>query len=59
MHTVRVFLDTCQVFVVQTRKTVWVATGEFMGRPLLVKGTSEASALRKWEELANHRLRTS
>ena len=59
LHTVSPHPEkNIQVAVTQTRKTVWTATGEFMGEHLSVKGSSERNALNKWVEVAEFRYRT-
>lgn len=40
------------VSVLQTRKTVWVASGAFEGSTVEVKGSSSANALDRWRKVA-------
>lgn len=40
------------VTVTQTKKTVWVASGEFEGSSVEVKGSSARSALAHWRNVA-------
>jgi hypothetical protein len=55
--TVKVYGEDCSITVYQKSKTVWVATGVFMGSSLLVKGSSENVATRKWVHTAEIRAR--
>ena len=59
VHSVEAYPETCQVHVYQRSKTVWVATGTFMGEPLQQTGRSEQSAVNKWKDVAEWRYRTS
>ncbi|MDR6787657.1 hypothetical protein J2Y58_000998 [Sphingomonas sp. BE138] len=60
MHSIDAYPEkACPVFVNQTGKTVWVASGSFRGEPLIVKGQSERAAADQWKELAEWRYRTS
>lgn len=60
MHTIDAYPEKdCRVSVIQTRKTVWVASGTFMGEHLSVKSRSERSALAQWKDIAEWRYRTS
>lgn len=60
MHSIDAYPDkACSVFVNQTGKTVWVASGDFRGEPLSVKGRSERAAADQWKELAESRYRSS
>lgn len=40
------------VTVTQTKKTVWVASGDFEGSAVQVKGTSAKNALDHWRNVA-------
>lgn len=40
------------VTVLQTHKTVWVASGDFEGSTVEVKGSSHANALDRWRRVA-------
>jgi hypothetical protein len=60
MHSIDAYPEkACPVFVNQTGKTVWVASGDFLGEPLSAKGRSEQAAANQWKELAEWRYRTS
>lgn len=60
MHSIDAYPEkACAVFVNQTGKTVWVASGNFRGEPLSVKGRSERTAADQWKELAESRYRSS
>ena len=43
------------VEVYQKSKTVWIAVGEYMGKHLDTKGSTEGAALRRWVEAARYR----
>ena len=47
----------CEVHVYKKGKTVWIATGDFMGEPLQVKAGTEVGAVRVWREVAEGRYR--
>ncbi len=36
-------------------KTVWIATGDYMGRPLSVKDRTQGAALKRWRQAATDR----
>jgi hypothetical protein len=59
VHTVEAYPETCQVSTYKRGKTVWIATGTFMGEPLQQQGRSEATALRNWKDIAEFRYRSS
>jgi hypothetical protein len=42
------------ISVQQTSKTVWVASGEYTGKSLVVKDRSLATATRSWREAAEY-----
>jgi len=54
-HKVKVWNEVHEVSVHQKSKTVWIATGEYMGAHIEAKGTSESSALAHWREAARYR----
>ncbi len=35
-------------------KTVWIATGEYMGKSITVQDQSEGSAIKRWREAAEY-----
>lgn len=51
-HTVTVGDKYYEVSVSQQSKTVWLATGEFYGKSLDVKGRSATQALAHWRSAA-------
>lgn len=59
VDTVEAYPETCEVSTYQRGKTVWIATGTFMGESLQQKGRSEATALRNWQDIAEFRYRSS
>ncbi len=58
-HTVTAHVWPCEVMTRQKSKTVWIATGEFMGEYLEQKGSSERVALKRWVEIAEFKYRSS
>jgi hypothetical protein len=54
-RSVRVWGKEYEVKVHQESKTVWQASGRYEGEWVDVKGTSESTALRNWEEAATYR----
>jgi hypothetical protein len=44
-----------EVTVHMKSPTVWIATGEYMGKTVSVKGQSEDTALTRWREVAVYR----
>jgi hypothetical protein len=45
-------LEDCEIVVVHRRKTVWEAHGQYQGRTVTAKGTSEETAVRNWKDAA-------
>jgi hypothetical protein len=43
------------VLVYQSSKSVWEASGEYMGEPITVKDRTEGTALKRWIEAARYR----
>jgi hypothetical protein len=54
-HCVTVWGEACPVGVYQKSKSVWVATGGYMGQRIEVKGRSATSALGLWRSTATYR----
>ena len=54
-HTVLVWNEPQEVSVYQRSKSVWVASGEYMGKPIVEKGSSEAAAVMHWRKTATYR----
>ncbi len=54
---VEIFGECCEIDVFQKSKTVWLATGGFMGSRLLTKGRSERAAVANWVKTAEIRRR--
>lgn len=44
-----------EISVYQRSKSVWIATGDYMGQTLEVKGASETTAARRWQEAATYK----
>jgi hypothetical protein len=51
-RSVKVWGRPCVVQVDQRSTTVWVATGEYMGKTISVKDRTASSAVRLWVETA-------
>lgn len=51
-HTVTVLGETCKVTVFQSSKTVFLAHGDYKGRPIEGKAGSRSAALGRWRHLA-------
>jgi len=54
-HTVMVWGRPCTVSVYRKSKTVWVATGAYMGESITVQDRSEGTALKRWREAATYK----
>ena len=54
-RTVEVWGRICVVHLDQMSKTVWRATGTYMGENIVVKGRSASSALSLWKSTATYR----
>lgn len=44
-----------EVTVSKRSKTVWIATGTYMGKTIQVQGRSEGAAVIRWREAAEYR----
>lgn len=53
--TVQVWGKSAQVTVYQKSKSVWIATGEYLGQHVQVQGRSAGSAAKLWAETARYR----
>lgn len=47
--------EPVEITVVQLSKTVWRATGTYMGKPIEVKGRSADNAATLWRDAAHYR----
>jgi hypothetical protein len=54
-HTVLVWDKPEEVSAYQKSKTVWIASGQYMGKIIVEKGTSEAAAIMHWRKTAEYR----
>jgi hypothetical protein len=54
-HTVLVWGRPQEVSAHQSSKTVWIASGEYMGATIVEKGSSEAAAVMHWRKAAQYR----
>ena len=52
---VRVWDKSYEITVDQRSKTDWIASGEYMGERIQVKGRSERDAAAQWREAARYR----
>jgi hypothetical protein len=44
-----------EISVFSKSKTVWIATGDYMGSTLQVQSTSAAAAAKRWQEAASYK----
>ena len=51
---VNVWGEPHEVETYQKSKSVWVASGEYMGKPITVQDRSEGSAIKRWHEAATY-----
>ncbi|HXC08850.1 MAG TPA: hypothetical protein VNV61_07965 [Steroidobacteraceae bacterium] len=54
-HVVVVWGERYEVTVSKRSKTVWIATGTYMGKTIQVQGRSEGAAVIRWREAAEYR----
>jgi len=54
-QVVTVWDERFEIRVYQKSKSVWVAVGEYMGRPLDVTGRSANTAAAHWREAARYK----
>ncbi len=52
-HTVEVWGKPYTVTTYQKTKSVWIASGEYMGEPIQTKGRSKGAAIKRWKERAH------
>ena len=45
----------CEITVVQKSKSVWIASGEYMGKQITVQGRSANNAAAIWRDAAHYR----
>jgi hypothetical protein len=55
-RTVMVWGEPQTVTVYQKSRTVWIAVGDYMGKTIDVKGSSERRALKLWMDAARYRV---
>jgi hypothetical protein len=54
-HSVTVWGHRYPVSVYQKSKSVWVASGEYMGESISVQDRSAGTALKRWREAATYK----
>jgi hypothetical protein len=54
-RTVLVWDKPYEITVHQKSKSVWIAVGEYMGRRIETKGSSESAAVTHWREAARYK----
>jgi len=54
-HILKVWEEQIEITVYQKSKSVWIAVGQYMGKPLETKGRSEGSAAVLWRDAARYR----
>jgi|GEM_PF-2180358 len=47
--------EPCEITLVQKSTSVWIATGEYMGKRLQVEGRTANNAAAIWRDAAHHR----
>jgi hypothetical protein len=47
--------DPCEITVVQKSKSVWIASGEYMGKAITVQGRTANNAAAIWRDAAHYR----
>jgi hypothetical protein len=52
---VQVWGRSCVISVYQRSKSVWIASGDYLGQPIEVKGASASAAVNHWIETARYR----
>jgi hypothetical protein len=52
---VQVWDKPYEIIVEQKSKSVWIASGEYMGNYLQVKGSSSSAAAKHWAEAARYK----
>ena len=55
IHIVKVWDEPHEVSVRQKSKSVWIASGDYMGKPLQTQDRSESAALMRWREAARYK----
>jgi hypothetical protein len=54
-HSVIVWGASCTVETHKKHKTVWVASGEYMGEFHSTEGRTEGAAIKRWREWAQYK----
>lgn len=54
-HIIKVWADDVEVSVHQKSRSVWIASGTYLGEHIEAKGRSEINAIANWRETARHR----
>jgi hypothetical protein len=53
--SVTVWNKPCKITVYRKYKTVWVASGDYMGESISVKGQTEGAAVKLWIDAATYK----
>ena len=53
-HTVIVWGKEVRITVERRSKSVWIATGDYMGTTIQVKAATEGAAIKRWRETAEY-----
>ena len=53
-HTVIVWGKEVRITVQRSSKSVWIAAGDYMGKPIQVKNATEGAAVKRWREAAEY-----
>jgi hypothetical protein len=51
-HSVDVFGQRCALYIYQYADNLWIAVGDFLGRPLRTIGRTAPKAVRAWQKAA-------
>jgi hypothetical protein len=54
-YQIKVWEKNYDVTVQQKSKSVWIASGEYMGKSLETKDRSASTALKRWQEAARYK----
>jgi hypothetical protein len=53
-HTVVVWGKEVEITVERHSKSVWIATGDYMGKPIQVQDATQGAAIKRWREAAEY-----
>lgn len=53
-HTVIVWGKEIRITVERRSKSVWIAAGDYLGKPIEVRDATEGAAINRWREAAEY-----